>query len=168
MESAGELDGGKVSNRTEVDSHANVPVVGRNVAVISASGKTVDVCPFSPDYEPVALSVVDVAVQYENSYDGKSYIFLITNALHVPSMEDNLIPPFVMREAGIRVNDTPKLQVEDPSESDDAITFQRNRAKDTTVSVWSIFLFTTSKPSDEVLAHSTDVYLLTPTRWNPH
>jgi hypothetical protein len=91
-----------------------------NVAVISESGKTIFyVCPFSPDYEPVALPVVDVAVQNENPYDGKSYIFVVTNALHVPSMEYNLI-----REAGIRVNGTPKIQVEDPSESDHAITFQ--------------------------------------------
>jgi hypothetical protein len=65
MESAGESDDGKVS-RTELDSHANMPVVGRNVVVISESGKTVDVCPFSPDYEPVALPVVDVAVQYDD------------------------------------------------------------------------------------------------------
>jgi hypothetical protein len=46
MESAGELGDSKVSS-TELDSHANMmPVVGRNVAVISESGKTFDVCPF--------------------------------------------------------------------------------------------------------------------------
>jgi hypothetical protein len=64
MESAGESYDGNISSRTELDIHATMPVVGRNVAVISESGKTVDVCPFSHDYEPVALPVVDVAVQY--------------------------------------------------------------------------------------------------------
>jgi len=38
-------------------------------------------------------------------------------------MENNLLPPFMMREAGVDVRDTPKIQVEDPTEEDHAITF---------------------------------------------
>ena len=161
MESAGESDDGNVS-RTELDSHANMPVVGRNVVVISESGKTVDVCPFSPDYEPVALPVVDVAVQYDDPYDGKSYILVILNALHVPSMEHNLIPPFMMREAGIQVNDTPKIQVEDPSESDHAITFQETELR-IPLSLYGVFSFSpTSKPSDEEHTQRKFMYLPQP------
>jgi hypothetical protein len=140
MESAGESDDGKVSSRTELDNHANMPVVGRNVTVIPESGKTVDACPLSPDYEPVALTVVDVAVQYDDSYGGKSYIMLITSALHVPSMEHNLITPFMMREAGIQVNDTLKIQVESPSESDHAITFQETDLR-IPLSLYGVFSF---------------------------
>jgi hypothetical protein len=33
----------------------------------------------------------------------------------VPAMEQNLIPPFVMREAGIVVNDTPKIHMKNPT-----------------------------------------------------
>ena len=39
----------------------------------------------------------------------KTYILTLRNALHVPSMGHNLIPPFVMREAGLTVNDVPRI-----------------------------------------------------------
>jgi hypothetical protein len=41
----------------------------------------------------------------------KTYLLIVRNALHVPSMQHNLIPPFIMREAGLVVNDVPKMQV---------------------------------------------------------
>jgi hypothetical protein len=99
-------------SRTELDSHANMPVVGRNAYIIA------DMNPFTPDYASMRISIIDAAVRYDCPYDGKTYIFVLRNALHIPSMKNNLIPPFVMREAGIRVNDTPKIQTSDPTEED--------------------------------------------------
>ena len=34
------------------------------------------------------------------------------NVLYVHSMTNNLIPPFLMREAGLKVNDVPKIHIE--------------------------------------------------------
>jgi hypothetical protein len=53
------------------------------------------------------------------------YIQLIRNALYVPSLHHNLLPPFMMRGAGVIVKDTPKIQLDDPSEEDHAITFPK-------------------------------------------
>ena len=39
----------------------------------------------------------------------KTYILTLRNALHVPSMRHNLIPPFIMREAGLIVNEVPLI-----------------------------------------------------------
>ena len=33
----------------------------------------------------------------------------VKNALHVPSMNHNLVPPFILRESGLIVNDVPKI-----------------------------------------------------------
>ena len=55
--------------------------------------------------------------------DSQTYIFVLRNALFVPSMKNNLIPPFMMREAGIRVNDTPKIQTFEPTKEDYSIYF---------------------------------------------
>ena len=41
------------SSRTELDSHANMPVTGRNAYILSKIGETVDVAPFTPDYKPM-------------------------------------------------------------------------------------------------------------------
>jgi hypothetical protein len=59
------------SSRTEFDSHANMPVVGRHAYIISDTGKIADVSPFTPDYQSMEIPIVDAAVQYEDPYDGK-------------------------------------------------------------------------------------------------
>ena len=41
------------SSRTELDSHANMPVIGRNAYILSKIRETVDVAPFTPDYKPM-------------------------------------------------------------------------------------------------------------------
>jgi hypothetical protein len=96
-------------SRTDLDSHANMPVVGRNAYIISSSGRFAEVNAFTPDYDAMTIQIVDAAIQYDCPYTGDSYILVIRNALHVPSME-NLIPPFIMLEAGVQVHDTLKIQ----------------------------------------------------------
>lgn len=49
-------------SRTELDTHANMPVVGRNALIIADTGETVDVNPFSPDYQAMKAKVVDAAL----------------------------------------------------------------------------------------------------------
>ena len=38
-------------------------------------------------------------------------------------MDNNLIPPFILREAGVNVRDTPKINFPDPESIDHAPTF---------------------------------------------
>ena len=62
-------------------------------------------------------------VRYDNPYNGKSYILVLHNALYVPSMDNNLNPPFMLREMGVTVNDVPKIHKEDPTVDNHTITF---------------------------------------------
>ena len=96
-------DGERPESRTELDSHANMAVVGKHCYILSESGKTTDVQPFSPDYKAMTCQIVDAAIQYDDPFTGQPYILVIRDALHVPTMGNNLIPPFMMREAGIQV-----------------------------------------------------------------
>jgi hypothetical protein len=99
-------------SRTELDSHANMPVVGRHAYIVSDTGRVADMSPFTPDYASMQLRIVDAAVQYDCPYNGESCILVIRNTLYVPSMKNNLLPPFVLRKAGIKLSDTPKIQVD--------------------------------------------------------
>ena len=112
----------KEESRTELDSHANMPVVGKHAYIIAETGKKVDVSPFTPDYRPLNVPLVDAMLKYDNPYNGKSCI-LVRNALYVPLMDNNLIPPFMLREMGVTVNGIPKIHKEDPAVDDHAITF---------------------------------------------
>ena len=53
-------------SRTELDSHANMAVVGRNSFVIEDTGRTADVNPFTPDYNALEnIPIVNAALLYE-------------------------------------------------------------------------------------------------------
>ena len=156
------------SSRTELDSHANMAVVGMNAYILNNTGATAEVNAFTPDHAALVIEIVDAAVQYDCPYTGTTYVLVIRNALHVPSMQHNLIPPFMIREAGIVVNDTPKIQVDDPSTADHSIYFPGEDFR-IPLSLWGVFsYFPTSKPSVDTLNACDEVFLLTPTRWDPH
>ena len=74
MEVDVEMDG---ESRTELDSHANMPVGGKEALIVEQSGKTVEVSPFTPDYKPIKVEVVNAVVQYDSPLDGKEYMLVI-------------------------------------------------------------------------------------------
>ena len=112
------------SSRTELDSHANMPVIGKNAYILLKIGETVDVAPFTPDYKPIRVELVDAALKYECPYSGETKNLIIRRGLYVPSKSNNLLPPFLLREAGITINEVPKIHVSSPTEDDHSIMFQ--------------------------------------------
>jgi hypothetical protein len=52
-------------SKTELESHANMPVVGRHAFIISDTGRVAGVNALTPDYGPMQLSIVDAAIQYD-------------------------------------------------------------------------------------------------------
>ena len=156
------------SSRTELDSHANMPVIGKNAYILSKIGETVDVAPFTPDYNPIRVELVDAALKYDCPYSGESKILIIRRGLYVPSMSNNLLPPFMLRESGITTNEVPKIHVSSPTEEHHSIMFQETNFQ-IPLSLYGTFsYFPTSKPSTEDLEEPDYVYVLTPTTWNPH
>jgi hypothetical protein len=167
-ESMDDDDETKGGSRTELDTHANMPVVGHDTLIIADSGSTVEVNPFTPDYPAMKARIVDAAVRYDCPFSGIPYLLILRNAIYVPAMVNNLIPPFIMREAGIKVNDVPKIHVEDPSANDHAIIFSETGFR-IPLKLWGVFLyFPTSKPSTEDHDCIDEVYVLTPSNWDPH
>ena len=138
------------NSRTKLDSHANMVVVGNNCLIVEWSGQTAVVNPFTPEYEALPeVPIVDAVVMYECPISGKEYIILVRNALRVPAMEQNLIPPFVMREAGIVVNDTPKIHMKNPTIEDRSIYFEETSFR-IPMALWGTFsYFSTRAPTND-------------------
>ena len=96
---------------TQLDSHANMAVVGHHATVINRSGKSANVRPFSKDCSQItAVPIFDAAVAYDCSYTLKTYILVVKNDLHVSSKNQNLALPCILQEAVLIVNDVPKNQ----------------------------------------------------------
>ena len=103
--------------RTELDSHANMVVLGRHCFIFdNIHENTCEVQPFDPTLGSAKnVPIVDALVAYDCPYTFTTYMLVFRNALYVPSMQTNLVPPFILREAGLVVNDTAKIHLKDPT-----------------------------------------------------
>ena len=100
-------------SRSELDSHVNMVVLGKHCFVFDAGihGKTCTVEPFNPSIGTAKkVPIVDAAIAYDCPYLHKTFLLIVRNALYIPSMLDHnlIIPPFILREAGLEVKDTPR------------------------------------------------------------
>ena len=84
-------------------------------------------------------------------------------------MKHNLIPPFLMREAGLIVSDTAKIHCSNPTPLDHAISFPDSDFV-IPLHLHGIFsFFRTRKPTEDEL-ESLDKKFITPRAswWNPY
>ena len=108
--------------RTELDSHANMCVLGKHCYILSRSGKNVDVGAFTESAGGLnQVPIVDAMLAYDCRRTNQVYLLVLRNVLYIDSMEDNLIPPFILREAGIIVNERAKTHSEESTEGDHTI-----------------------------------------------
>ena len=83
-------------------------------------------------------------------------------------MANNLLPPFMLRKAGVEVNDKAKIHTQDLMTDDHAIILSETGFK-IPLSLSGIFpYFTTTKPTNDMLQDPSEVYILMPARWDPH
>ena len=87
-------------------------VIERHSAIFSNTGRTEEVSPLITYYEMLQkVPIVDAALLYMCTCTDKYYLMVTRNVLHVPTMKNNLILQFIMREAGVKVNDTTMIQM---------------------------------------------------------
>ena len=83
-------------------------------------------------------------------------------------MNNNLIPSFVMREAGIIVSKMPKIHLEDLDVKVYSVYFAETKLR-IYLSLLGVFSYLPmTKPTEEVMIANEEVYLLTFPNWNSH
>ena len=144
---------GTLENKgTQLDSHAIMVVGGKFCEVISKSGMTEEVSGFTQDIGILSkVPLIDAALAYDCPVEG------------------NLIPPFIMREANLIVNDVPKQHC-------DQLTNDSHTIQDLTaglkiqLKLEGIFSgFCTRKPTEEEMMNGI-VIPITPEgiSWDPN
>ena len=90
----------------ELDSHENMVVIGVQGTTIQHTGKFSDVNAFVADFVMVTrVPIVDVVIAYDCPHSGEVFLIMARNALYIEIMNHNLVPPFIIREAGLELND---------------------------------------------------------------
>ena len=74
-------------------------VIGSNATEIQDTGRYADVNAFANDVGQMKrVPIKDMVISYHCPYQKKTFLLIIKNALHVPSMNHNLIPMFILDE----------------------------------------------------------------------
>jgi hypothetical protein len=96
-------------------------------------------------------------------------ILLIPNALYIPSMDHNLLPPFIMRAGGVIINDIPKIHCEYPTDNDHCISFRNHDLHIRLRLIGTFSYFNHHVPTIDEL-QGCDKLFITPdsSMWNPH
>jgi hypothetical protein len=107
---------------TDLDSHADQCVVGRNALIVYDYDKPVNIVGYDPNgpVEP-SLSTVSAALAYDCPTTGSTIILIVNQAIHNPKLDHNLLSTFQMRLNEVMVNDIPKCLTDSPTEQTHAI-----------------------------------------------
>ena len=91
-------------------------VIGAQGTIIQQTGRYTDVNALSSDVGTMSrVPIVDAAVAYDCPFSGQTILMVARNAMYVESMEHNLVPPFIMRKAGLEVDEQAKIHTPQPS-----------------------------------------------------
>jgi len=150
------------SARTEMDSHADTIVAGKNFVVTRHTDRSCDVSPYTDAYEPMKnIRIVQAATGY-TSPNGRDYILVVNEALHMPDLPHSLLNPNQLRHYGIIVQDNPYDELPMAITNHDRGFTASLRSKGTT-----IFL-ETWHPSQDDLESLPHITLSSPSPWEPH
>ena len=145
-----------------------VPV--KHCFVFECYGKSYNVDPFNNILGSVKdIQITDAAIDYYCPYSHEFYILIWRNSLYLPNMEYNLFPPFIMRESGSTVNDTPKIHCTDITSKYHCITFANSELKISLHINGTFSLFRTRRPTADELQSCEKIFII-PNRqhWNPY
>jgi hypothetical protein len=100
-----------IDSRLDLDSHADMAVLGSNCIVFEETGRTIDVFSYDPKLGSTERKVVSGTFAYDDPDTGRVVLLIVHQGLHIPHLTYSLIPPFQMRENGVEDNETPNSNV---------------------------------------------------------
>ena len=93
--------------KSELDSHADTTVAGKNCVILCYTNRRCDVAPFSDKYTPMK----DVPFVLEDtgytSANGRNYMLVFNEALNINEVQHTLINPNQCRNFGAEIQDNP-------------------------------------------------------------
>jgi hypothetical protein len=91
------LQDGSDTGYLELDSHADIAVLGANCRIFQETEWSVDVYGYDPSHGLTSRKIVSGVFAYDNPEDGICTLLIVHQGLHVPTMNSSLIPPYQMQ-----------------------------------------------------------------------
>ena len=108
-------------HKVELDSHADICVVGNNCLVIHDLNRPVNVYSYDPKDGHRSTKTVNTAVGYQDPQRGQKFILMINQAILIDDLVNHLLCPMQCHWNGVQINEVPKFLTETPSETTHAI-----------------------------------------------
>ena len=149
--------------RIELDSHADTIVLGANCIILSHTGQSCKVMPYSDTYNAITdVPVVTGATLWTSPHDGEEFILVFNEALWMgDTLQHTLVNPNQLRAYGTTVQDNPfapaPLQFEPPTGPTIPLA-----------SMGTIIYCNTRAPNDRELSTLPHIHLSSSATWDPH
>jgi hypothetical protein len=111
----GSVDSVEEGNRSDLDSHSDCCVCGKDVLVFNDFDHEVTVTGWDNEGETQSLPIVSEALGYTISESGKTVLFIFHQRIFSPTLNHNLLSTMQLRLHDMAVNETPKFQCLKPT-----------------------------------------------------
>jgi hypothetical protein len=143
------------NNRSDLDSHADCCVCGKEVHVFNDFEREATVTDWDTEGAKKSLPIVSAALGYTIPETGKMVILILHQIIFSPSLNHNLLSTIQMRLHDVVGNETPKFQCLEPTELSHTISVRGDDVEEVLVIPLElngdVSSFTTFKPSQEEL-----------------
>ena len=114
----------------DLDSHADTCVLGNNALLVEKPHpvQTSNASFADPALGSVTKPMLSGAFKYTSPATGKSYIFVVHQAIYIETMTHSLLCPMQMRENDVILNECPKSVTENPTEDHHSVTVTADTA----------------------------------------
>ncbi len=106
----------------ELDSHADMCVLGRGALILLDYDRAVIVEGYDPSLGTKTYVTVSRALAYDDPVTGKVYHLVINQAIHIPHLDHHLLCPMQCQVNDVIFNNLPKFLASDPTDHMHAMT----------------------------------------------
>jgi hypothetical protein len=106
----------------ELDSHADTCVLGCDAFILLDYDRPVIVEGYDPSLGTKTYATASGALAYDDPVTNEVYHLVISQAIHIPHLDHNLLCPMQSRVNDVIVNNMPKFLMSDPTDHMHALT----------------------------------------------
>jgi hypothetical protein len=120
-------------NRSDLDSHADCCVCGKEVLVFNYFDMEVTVTGWDPEGETQSLRIVSEAMGYTVRQSGQTVLLIVHQSIFSPSLNHNMLSTMQIILHGVIVTERPKFRYLNPTKLSHSISVRGDNVEDVLV-----------------------------------